>query len=125
MSVNKVIILGRLGKDPETVNTDKSTITKFSIATSEKYNGNEVTQWHNVKAFSELGTNIAKYFKKGDLIFIEGKLTYNQFEKDAKKQTYTEIIAQSFSFCGGKSEKSETHTEATTEPQAANPDLPF
>ena len=122
MSVNKAIILGRLGKDPELKQTEKTTIAAFSVATSEKFNGNEVTQWHNVKAFGELANNIAKYFKKGDRIYIEGKITYNTFEKDGKKQTYTDIIAQSFSFIDGKS-KTDVQPEAA--PETNNGGLPF
>ena len=125
MSVNKVIILGRLGKDPELKQTEKTTIAAFSVATSEKFNGNETTQWHNVKAFGELANNIAKYFKKGDRIYIEGKITYNTFEKDGKKQTYTDIIAQSFSFIDGKS-KTDAQPETTpAQPTTNDESTPF
>lgn len=96
MSVNKVIIKGRLGKDPETTNG----VVKFSVATSEKYEKNgekvEKTQWHNIVAFGKLGEILSKYFKKGDEIFIVGKIEYNEHEG----KYYTSIIANEFDFVG-------------------------
>ena len=105
--INKVFILGRLGKNPELKSTDKTTIATFSVATSEKYADKEVTQWHNCKAFGPVANNLAKFFHKGDMIFIEGKIVYNAYEKDGKKMTFTDIVVLTWSFCGdkGKDEK--------------------
>jgi len=96
MSVNKVILKGRIGKDLETINGG----VKFSIATDESYNkdGNKVekTAWHNIVAFGKLAEILNKYFSKGSEIFIVGKLEYT--EKDGKY--YTSIIANEFDFVG-------------------------
>ena len=102
MSVNKVILVGRLGKSPELRQTEKSNIVSFTLATSEKYAGNETTQWHNCKAFGQTADNINKFFAKGDMIYVEGKISYNVAEKDGVKRTFTDIIVNTFAFVGGK-----------------------
>lgn len=110
MSVNKVIIKGRLGQEPENNNG----VIRFSVATSEKWNdkdGNkqEKTQWHTIVAFSKLGEIIEKFFHKGDEIFIIGKLEY--YQKDDK--FYTSIIASEFDFVGN------SNNQQSTQPQSA------
>jgi single-strand DNA-binding protein len=96
MSVNKVILKGRIGKDLESITGG----VKFSVATDEGYtkDGNKVekTAWHNVVAFGKLGEILQKYFSKGSEILIVGKLDYT--EKDGKY--YTSIIASEFDFVG-------------------------
>ena len=93
MSINKVILKGRLGQNPES----KNGAVKFSMATSESYKNKqgekvESTQWHNVVAFGKLGEILEKYLKKGDEAVIIGKLNYNKHEE----KIYTSIIANEF-----------------------------
>lgn len=91
--VNKVIIVGTLGKDPEVLNG----ITKFSVATSETWldkktmNKKEKTEWHNCSAFGQLAEICAKYLKKGSKVYIEGKIETNKSEKDGVTRYFTGI----------------------------------
>lgn len=104
MSVNKVILKGRIGKDLETITGG----VKFSVATDEGYtkDGNKVekTAWHNIVAFGKLAEILQKYFSKGSEIFIVGKLEYT--EKDGKY--YTSIIANEFDFVGSAKKEDST-----------------
>lgn len=101
-SVNKVILVGRLGKDPEMKSTPSgTTVTKFSIATDEKFtdregNKQERTEWHNIVAWSKLGEICGQYLRKGKLVYIEGSLRTESWEdKETKQKRYrTEIVAQ-------------------------------
>jgi len=110
MSVNKVILKGRLGNDPE----NNSGVVKFSVATSEKYTKKdtgekvEKTQWHNIVAFSKLGEILQKYFKKGDEIFLIGKINYNEHEG----KYYTSIVVDEFDFVGSSYENKKTEESA-------------
>lgn len=120
--VNNVTLLGRLGKDPETKTlSNGNNITTFSIATSEKWKDKnsgemqESTQWHNIVSYGKQGEVLAKYLKKGNQIYIEGKLKYSTSEKDGKKTYFTNIVVKSFSFIGDSKEpnKSVETIEAT------------
>lgn len=123
MSVNRVILKGRLGQDPKLENGRCS----FSIATDESYkdaSGNKVekTAWHNIVAFGKLGEVLEKFFTKGSEIFIIGKLDY--FKKDEK--IYTSIIVNEFDFVGN----SNNNQTSQPPPQQADltdmpDDLPF
>lgn len=98
-SVNKVILIGRLGKDPETkYMTNGEAVTNFSIATSETWKDKsgekqEKTEWHNITAYRKLAEIIAQYVKKGALIYIEGKLQTRKYQtKEGQDRYTTEII---------------------------------
>lgn len=111
-SVNKVIILGRLGKDPETkYMTNGEAVTNFSIATSENWKDKsgakqERVEWHNITAYRKLAEIIAEYVKKGSLIYIEGKLQTRKWQdKDGKDRYTTEIIADQMQMLGGKTDQ--------------------
>ena len=100
--VNKAIILGRLGQNPEISYTQSGlAVCKFSIATSRKQkNGQEVTQWHRCTAFDKAGELIAKYVSKGNMLYIEGEINYSQYEKDGVTKYSTDIIVREFNFIG-------------------------
>ena len=100
--VNKAIILGRLGQNPEISYTQSGlAVCKFSLATSRKQkNGQEVTQWHRCTAFDKAGELISKYVSKGDMLYIEGEITYGQYEKDGVTRYTTDIIVREFNFVG-------------------------
>ena len=98
--INKAIILGRLGRDPETRYTpDGKAICSFSLATSEewkdKHSGEkrERTEWHNITAFGRLGEVCGQYLSKGKQVYIEGRLQTDEYEKDGIKRYSTKIIA--------------------------------
>lgn len=108
MSVNKVILLGNLGKDPELVPNSQNPICKFSLATSDRRrdaNGNwaDQTEWHSVVVYGQTAENCAKYLKKGRQIYLEGKIVTRKWQdKEGKDRYTTEIIAQSVQFIGSK-----------------------
>jgi single-strand DNA-binding protein len=106
--VNKVILVGRLGRDPEVRYTaNGAAVTKFSLATSEAVknpegNWDERTEWHRVVAFDKLAERCGSFLSKGRLVYVEGKLRTNQWE-DAQgvKHYTTEIVARDIQFLGG------------------------
>jgi single-strand DNA-binding protein len=111
-SVNKVFLLGNVGKDPEIRSTPGGTmVASFGLATSERQkdasgNWTEKTEWHNVIAFSKLAEIVRDYVKKGSKLFVEGRLnTRNWEDKDTKKKVYrTEIIVSELSLLSGREE---------------------
>lgn len=98
MSVNKVILVGNVGKDPEIRHLDSGVaVASFSLATSESYtakNGERVTntEWHNIVLWRGLADVAEKYVKKGSKLFIEGKITHRQYEQDGVTKFFTEIV---------------------------------
>ncbi|MBA3648879.1 MAG: single-stranded DNA-binding protein [Chitinophagales bacterium] len=101
--INKVILVGNLGKDPEVNHLESGVmVAKFPLATSESYmdkTGNRVdqTEWHNVVCWRKLGEIAEKYLKKGSKIYVEGKIrTRNYTDKENQKKYFTEIIADNF-----------------------------
>lgn len=107
-SVNKVIILGRLTKDPEVkYMPNGDAVCNFSIATSESWKDKsgdkqEKSEFHNCVAFRKLGEVIGQYQKKGSQIYIEGKLQTRKWEKDGVTRYTTEIIVNEMTMLGGK-----------------------
>lgn len=113
MSVNKVILLGNLGKDPEVRTLENGAkVVKFPLATSESYkdrNGNRVdrTEWHNVVLWRGLADIAEKFLRKGNPVYIEGKIrTRSWDDKDGNKRYITEIEADNLSLVGGRKDDS-------------------
>jgi single-strand DNA-binding protein len=110
MSVNKVILVGRLGKDPEVKTTPSgTTVAKFTMATDEKFtdrNGErqERTEWHNIVAWSKLGEICGQYLRKGKQVYIEGSLRTDSWDdkETGQKKYRTEIVAQTMQMLGSK-----------------------
>ncbi|MES2499584.1 MAG: single-stranded DNA-binding protein, partial [Pseudomonadota bacterium] len=100
-SVNKVILVGSLGRDPEVkYMANGEAVANFSMATSENWKDKagvkqEKTEWHNVVAYRKLAEIIGEYLKKGSPVYIEGKLQTRKWEKDGVTRYSTEIIADS------------------------------
>ena len=113
--VNKVILLGNLGRDPEiTYSPSGMAICKFSLATlKRRKDGTDVTQWHKIVAFDKRGETIGQYVKKGQQLYIEGELQYGQYEKDGITRYTTDIIVTQFSFVGNKSSSGQTNDNFT------------
>lgn len=101
--MNKVILLGNVGKDPE-LKDDSFKLVKFPIATSERYvkDGEKVekTEWHNVVFFGNQADVIAKYVEKGTKLLVEGRIQTRTYEKDGEKRYSTEIVGTNFEFVG-------------------------
>jgi single-strand DNA-binding protein len=114
--INKVIIVGNLGKDPE-VSYVPSGAAKavFSVATSDTWKDKstgekkERTEWHRIVAWDKLGEICGKYLSKGRQVYVEGKLqTHSYDDKEGVKRYVTEIIAQDVQFLGGKGDASDS-----------------
>jgi single-strand DNA-binding protein len=113
-SVNKVILLGNVGKDPEMRSTPGGTlVATFSLATSDRQkdaqgNWQDRTEWHNIVAFNRTAEIIRDYVKKGSKLFVEGRLQTSSWEdKDTKAKRYkTEIIVNDLSLLSGREEGS-------------------
>ena len=107
-SLNKVMLLGRLGQDPELVYSQSEVaICKFSVATTESVkkgdSWEEKTDWHNVVCFAKLAENSAKFLKKGSLAFVEGRLQTQKYQdRDGNDRYKTEVIANSVKFLDSK-----------------------
>lgn len=130
--VNKVILLGRVGKEPETRSLPNNKVTSFSIATSEKYKDKEVTEWHNIEVWDKLSDIVEKYVKKGDNVYIEGKIKTESWEdKDGTKKFRTKIQANSIQLLGGGKQEAESTQSApsqdaqTFSADTDSEDLPF
>lgn len=108
--VNKVILLGNLGKDPEIRVTESGRkVANFSLATTESYkdkNGERVdnTEWHNIVFWGPIAEVIEKYLRKGSQVYIEGKLRTRSYEdKEGVKKYVTEVMGQNMTMVGGRS----------------------
>lgn len=109
-SVNKVILVGRVGRDPEIkyMNSGKA-VVNVSLATTSKRKTNdgmvEDTQWHRITAYEKLAEIMGQYVQKGSLIYVEGVLKYGKFtNKDGVEQNTTDIVANQMQMLGGKTE---------------------
>lgn len=102
--VNKVIIIGRLGQDPEVKTiTGGHNVANFSVATSEKYKDKETTTWHRVIAWNKTADLCAQYLHKGSQVYIDGKLQNREWEDpQGNKRFATEIVASSVQFLDSK-----------------------
>ena len=142
MSVNKVILVGNVGRDPETKHLDKGVaVSNFSLATTENYiakTGEKVsnTEWHNIVAWRGLAEVVEKYVKKGSQLYIEGRIKTRNYEKDGVKHYVTEIYADELQLLGKREGQAEMpgqtvqkeQLQAVGEPDLSQPeedDLPF
>ncbi|RKD17175.1 single-stranded DNA-binding protein [Pelobium manganitolerans] len=118
--VNKVILIGHLGKDPEVRHLDGNvSVASFPLATSESYNKDgkriEQTEWHNIVMWRGLADVAAKYLQKGKLVYIEGKLRTRSFEdKEGHKKYSTEIVAENFTLLGRKTDFEPNNNSASS-----------
>ena len=114
-SVNKVILIGNLGKDPEVKYTPSGTaVAKFSLATNERYKDKagewqDRTEWHNIVAWQRLAEIAGEYLKKGRAVYIEGRLQTRSWEdkQSGQKKYMTEIVANDLVLLGGRGESGE------------------
>jgi single-strand DNA-binding protein len=111
MSVNRVMLVGRLGRDPETRYTGGGqAVANFSVATDETYkdrNGERQkrTEWHKIVVWGKQAEIAQQYLKKGSLVFIEGRIQSREWQdKEGQKRTSFEIVANNFRMLGGRSD---------------------
>ena len=101
--INKAILIGNLGRDPETSYTPAGmAIVNFSVATTGRWKGEDKTEWHNVKAFGKLAEIIGQYLRKGSKVYIEGSLQTDKWEKDGVTRYSTFIIAREMKMLDAK-----------------------
>jgi single-strand DNA-binding protein len=128
MALNKVMLIGYLGRDPEMRTLPNGqTVGHFSIATKERFRDREGlrqehTEWHNIAVFGRLAQTCETYLKKGRQVYIEGRLRTHEYEsaQSGGKRKRTEIIALRVQFLGSAPE-----VETTGEDAGADEDIPF
>lgn len=141
MSVNKAILIGNLGRDPELKYTSSGkAVATFTLATSERWTGQdgqkqESTTWHNIVAWGRQAEVINEYLAKGRQVYIEGRIANRSYDdKDGNKKYISEVVVQNFQFLGGKGGDSggggrSAQSEASAAPAAdgapTDDDLPF
>lgn len=110
--VNKVILIGRLGRDPELRHTKGGTaVANMSIATDDSFkdkqgNIQKTTEWHRIVMWDKTAENCVKYLSKGSQVYVEGKLQTRKWEdKDGQERTTTEIVARNVTFLDSKSDR--------------------
>lgn len=113
MALNKAIVVGNLGRDPELKYLDSGTaVCNFSVATTERWKDKdgekkEETQWHRCCAFGKTAEFVAQWFHKGDTIGVEGKIKTREWEKDGDKRFTTEIHLREAFFVGSKKDQAD------------------
>ena len=125
MSLNKVILIGNLGRDPEVrYMPNGEAVCNFSIATSETWNDRQTgqrqerTEWHNITLYRRLAEVAGQYLKKGSQVYIEGRIQSRKYTgKDGIERTAYEIIGSEMKMLGGKTEGS-SESASTAEPPA-------
>lgn len=125
MSVNKVILIGNVGRDPETKVVGNTKIATFSLATGEYYkdaNGQkqERVDWHNVSVFGKVADFVEKFVKKGSQLFVEGRIRYSK----SGETYYTNIAAEKVEFVGSKKEPQDKEPQVPQDAPGTD-DLPF
>lgn len=128
--VNKVILVGRLGKDPEVRHLDSgASVANFSLATTESYKDRttgekkETTDWHNIVLWRGLADVAAKYLHKGDLIYIEGRIKTRSWEKDGVTRYTTEIIGDSMNMLHTKRTNQDSNTPPSKPQTKSSPSI--
>ena len=124
--INKVTLIGHLGKDPEVKYLDKDrVVANLTLATNERYNdrnGNrvETTEWHNLEMWDGLAKIAEKYLKKGSLVYVEGKLKTEEWEKDGIKRYTTRIRVTTMNMMDKASGSSNESASAPTSSQESS-----
>ncbi len=126
--VNKVILVGRLGKDPEVRNLENgASVANFTLATSESYKDKttgekkEITEWHNIVLWRGLAEIASKYLHKGDMIYVEGKLRTRSWEKEGVTRYTTEIVGDNMTMLSTRRDGSPSAEHRPSAPAQTNP----
>jgi len=126
MSVNKAILVGRLGRDPETRYTSAGqAVCNFTLATDETYRDRagerqKRTEWHRIVVWGKQAEIAQQYLRKGSLVFVEGRIQTRQWDdREGQKRTTVEIVANNFRMLGGRSEGGSAASVPEAEPHVA------
>ena len=123
-SVNKVILVGNLGQDPKTgVGASGKTYCRFSLATTDKFGGEERTEWHNIVLFDRVAEIADKYLSKGRQVYIEGRIQTRKYQdKETGQDRYrTEVIGQTLQMLGSRPAGGEDYEAAARPPEPPRP----
>ncbi len=126
MSVNKVFLLGRVGKDPDIKHFENNSLANFPLATSERYKDKtgalqERTDWHNVVVGGKLAKVVEDYVKKGTQLMIEGKIRTRKYESGGQEKYITEIITERFELLGRPQGQSDTKPVSSSTANESEP----
>ncbi len=131
MSVNKAILIGRLGKDPDLRYTPGGkAVASFSLATSEPWSGldgqkKESSSWHQIVAWGRQAEVLKEYMHKGSQIYIEGRISNRSYDdKEGNKKYISEVVVQNFQFLDSKSSSSGTYADNEQQAPAGTPPAP-
>ena len=131
-SVNKVIIVGNLGQDPEARFTPQGTaVTNLSVATNESWKNQsgelqDRTEWHRVVMYGKMAETASEYMKKGQMVYVEGRLQTNEWEdQNQVKRKTTEIRCDNFTMLGRRSDSTKGSTAPNNKTEDQDDDLPF
>lgn len=120
--INKVILVGNLGKDPEARYTkDGKAVVTFSLATSEKWKDKTKVEWHKIVVFGKLAEICEKYLKKGKQVYIEGRLQTRSWDKDGQTHYMTEIIADQMRMLSDSTQDQRSQSTDGAQPQEEPP----
>jgi len=128
--MNRAILCGRLGRDPESRDTRGGPVVRLSVATSERRKQGdqwvEHTEWHRVVCFGRTAENCVRFLAKGREVLVEGRIQTSTFEKDGEKRYSTEIVAERVEFVGGRGESAPSRSNASRGySSTADDDVPF
>lgn len=125
--VNKVILIGNLGRDPELTYTPSGlAVARFTLATSENRKNSEgewesQTEWHNVVLFGKTAEAAGQYLSKGKQVYIEGRIQTRKYEKDGVQRYYTEIIGNIMNMLGKRDDSGRQDTDSDEPPEPGQP----
>ena len=129
--INKVILVGNLGRDPEIRYTQSGTaVANFTLATSERWKDRntgemqESTEWHRIVAWGRLGEICGEYLSKGRQVYIEGRLQTRSWEQDGVTRYTTEVVAREMKMLGSREGAERPSSSPPTPPEYAGPPLP-
>ena len=130
MGINKVILVGNVGRDTELRSLPSGTsLAKFSLATTEPrfkdQNGEPHTEWHNIVAWGKLAEFCSQYVTKGRQLYIEGRIRTRSYEKDGQKKYFTEVHADTIELLGRRDESGTGSSGAVAGFPDDNDDVPF
>ncbi len=129
MSVNKVILIGNVGNDPEVTYVKEDVpVAKFRIATNETYknkDGERVTntEWHSIVVWRGLAKVVEKYVKKGSKLYVEGKLTHRKYEKDGETKYFTEILCRDLTMLDSREDSDKPKYQAPDAKDVSKPNI--
>ena len=127
-SLNKVQLIGRVGKDPEIKDLGSSKVAKFSLAISDKYKGEERTEWQNIVVWNKTAEYTEKYVSKGSLVYVEGKIQTKAWDDaNGNKRFSTEIVGFNLQILSSKKSDhiSQEHHNTEASAPTIEDDLPF